>query len=66
VTEDESYLEIIKSKEIQKIVDIIYSSKPEDALPQEQKVTNYENVEQLIDELQSEPVKEKKRFFQRK
>ena len=66
MTEDETYLEISKSKEIQKIVDIIYSSEPENALPIEQKVTNYESVEQLIDEMQSEPVKEKKRFFQRK
>jgi hypothetical protein len=65
VTDDESYLEIFKSKEIQKIIDVIYSGKPENALPQEQKITNFESVEKLVDEMQSEPLKEKKKFFQR-
>jgi hypothetical protein len=41
VTDDESYLEIFKSKEIQKIIDVIYSGKPENALPQKQKITNF-------------------------
>ena len=66
MTEEEPYLEHIESKQIEKLIDSLYGSKPENIVSQDTHIpdTQTASIDEKIDQLLEQiPEKPKKRVF---
>ena len=65
MAEDEPYIEHIESEEIKKLVEKIYTAKPENVIPDSTHNHNYDKIIEEIDEINIEKPSKKFGLFNR-